>query len=827
MILQEIDFYFVIFSRPRTRLAPTRKAHMTACPVTFDQLAVAIEPLGLQAPSIWFGGGRVGAHVEHEGTIEEIIYYGRQPMDSHLFFKVSTHSPYPKLYCPYLLVENRAYQLEWERTRVFPAGYVSHLSLPTEGIEITHSLILFNDTLMYRIEVLKNDRQLPLRLRLSLHEYLRHLPPNRTWNDWQSDTDTGALVAKITDPARPPLGQTVSNDLAITWLGVVGTTPLQTRLFHSKRRYFETAVLPGNTAAISLLFGHTEADFKARAQALHRAGPRLGAEQLAAWERRLNEVPAVTLDRPVVESFFRQTDLMIDMLRVTDLPGAMRASVGHYWVWGWDTIVYCDSDLANGRTEFVRQALDLYRRTADPILGVGHQFTERMELSIPQALSAQGLYLNMLYQYVTYTNDLSVLREFYPFARQIFQRTIAQGQSANLFKGTALWPDHPRFAGQAAPEGKVSDHNLSIFNNSIFYQSARAMEHLAGLMNDAETATAARAAWRPQETAFRELFWDKNRNYWLDSLESDTLTPRRSYPSHALLWVNSFARELVAGREEACAEFLATQHACGGGIRPYPLWDTAFNGDGNQLGQWYPTCPDHFFLKTMGATGRQAMLQRWLGWVDAFWKQYTVPEGLTLEAENDGPHRPDSPGGKQPFTIKPWHMAIIKSIVGIDLDHRGLTFGPGLDEPVRLERLPFQGHQISVTTAGAGIYPQTITVNNQPVIGSCRIPADLGTAPKLHLSITRTHERPRSPLILAADGAALSRLSATPGALRVHLDSTGSVRVWFYSPTQPRVTWRGSACAVTYDPSSNRSSILLLPEEREVLLQGDLAITTV
>lgn len=807
--------------------------------VTFDSLAVATEPKGLQPPSVWFGGGRVGAHVEHEGTIEELVYYGAQPMNRQLFFKVTKHSPYQKLFCPYLLVENRAYLLEWERTRVFPAGYVSHLSLPDEGIEITHSLIMFNDAVMYRVEALRNEHQRPLHLRLSLHEQLRHIPADRVWGDWREDVIPGALVAEITDPAHPsktryPNPATVSDatpqakapmadgELATTWLGVVGSVPLTTRRFWSGRRYFETEEMQGNAATVSILFGLSETEFNARAAALRCDGPRLGADQVAGWERRLAELPAVALDRPVVESFFRQAGLMVDMLRVTDLPGAMRAAVKQYWVWGWDTMVYCDSDLVNGRADFVRQALDLYRRTADPVLGIGHQFSEKLEVLIPQALPAQGLYFNMLYQYVTFTNDESVLEEFYPFALKIFQRTIALGRSAGLFKGTALWPDHPRFAGQSGAEGEVSDKDLSIFNNGIFYQSARAMEHLAGLMNDADTARAAREAWQPLEASFRNLFWDAERGYWLDSLESDTLAPRRCYPSHAILWINPFAKELVAGREEECADFLATQHACHGGIRPYPLWDAAFNGDGNQLAQWYPTCPDLFFLKTMGATGRQAMLKRWLGWVDAFWRQYTVPEGLTLEAENDGPHRPDCPGGKQAFTIKPWHMAIINTIAGIDLDHGGITVCPGLDEPVSLARLPFQGHQISVATAGAGIYAQTIAVNGRPLAGSCKIPADHCTDPQLHLSITRTTERPRSPQILSADGARLTGLTVENGTVRTHLDCPGSVRVWMLAPAKPHVTWKGAPIDSTYDEPSGRASVLLAPEA--ILLEGELTI---
>ena len=805
-------------------------------PITFDELSVATEPGGLHVPSIWFGGGRIAAHVTHYGGIDEINYYGAQPIDRRLFYKVNNHSPYERLFCPYLLIGDKAWQLELNQTRIFPGGYTSRMAVPEEGVEIAHSLILLDDAILNRVEVLRNDGARPLRLRLSLHEHLRKTLPHRTWGEWREDIVPGAQVITVADPEGTlekyypsiltpgePNNPAASGNSVTTWIGVVGSTSVGTRIFFTKRHHFTTEEIKGNTGAICVLFGKDEAEFKVRAALLQSDGPRLGAEVVAGWEEKLRAAPALALDRPVVESFFRQAGLINDSLKPADLPGGMRAAAGHYWVWGWDTIVYCDSDLVSGRAAFVRDALDLYRRTAHPQLGIGHKFSERMELLVPQALSAQGLYLNMLYQHAAHTGERAVLEDFYPFALSIFQRTISQGRCEGLFTGSALWPDQPRFAGHANAEGEVSDRDISIFNNGIFYQSARAMEHLAGMMGDAETARTAREIWMALEASFRKFFWDPERNYWFDSLETGSLTPRRSYPAHAVIWINPFARDLVGGREEACADFLAANHACAGGIRPYPAWDSAFNGDGNQLAQWYPTGPDVYFLKTMGATGRQAMLERWLGWVEEFWGSYTVPEGLTLEAENDGPHRPDCPGGKQPFTVKPWQMGIITAILGIDLDHGGMTAGPGLDEPVTLVRLPFQGRQFSISTKGEGLHVAKITVNGKEVAGSYKIPVDHCADAQQDIQITRTDKPPTGPVILSADGAALSEVTVNGGTLKARIECPASVRVWFYSPARPRVTWENQPVDAAYDEQTGRASILLVPEN--TLLEGELSVS--
>ena len=87
------------------------------------------------------------------------------------------------------------------------------------------------------------------------------------------------------------------------------------------------------------------------------------------------------------------------------------------------------------------------------------------------------------------------------------------------------------------------------------------MEHLAGLMGDADTGKLARRAWMELEQTFRERFWDAKKGFWADSLDSRNLSRRESYPSHAILWITPFARELIGARAEQCADFMARHHA--------------------------------------------------------------------------------------------------------------------------------------------------------------------------------------------------------------------------------------------------------------------------
>jgi hypothetical protein len=747
-------------------------------------------PEGLGTSTVWFGGGRVGVSVADHGGLEEIVYFGAQPLHCREFFRSTARSAYPRVFRSYLLVDERAYTLELHRTEIFPAGYRSRLEIPEEGVSVEHWLVVVNDAFLQGFRVRSNARRRELRLRTALHNYTRTSPEGRTWSDWKKDR-WGAWTAEVTDRQ----GGGPSN----TWCGVVSDRKLSARSFHSGKLFFETDGVRSGAVSAAVLFGLSQRSFGQRLRALRRGASAEARAALNAWRARLETTPTMRGVPPAVASFFRQQPLILDSLSLTDVPGAMRASVGHYWVWGWDAMVYGDGYLFGGRPGFVRAALDLYERTADPEKGIAHALNPDLTIGGYQTPAAQGLYGIWLYLYAAHTGDLATVRRHYPFAR-----TLKRDRRHGLCVGASLLPDFPQYAGH-------NGHDISVFNNSIFYQSARCMEHLAGMMGDAATARSARAAWRASEDAFRKLFWDAKRGYWVDSLDSRSLSPRRSYPSHAILWVTPFARDLVAGREAPCAAFLAEHHAFAGGIRMFPLWDRAFNGDGNQFGQHYPVGSDVAFLNLMAADGRQELLERWLRWVDEFWRQYTVPEGVTVEAENDGPRRPDCPGGKQPFAAKAWQIGLLNGVLGVHFDVGGITAGPGLDRPLALSRVCFQRKRWTIATKGKGPYVRLLRINGKAVRGTCRVPADLSTGRSVHLEIVRSLKPSAAPQLVAADGARISSVEQGANTLRLRLSAPGAVRVWFRARGRCTPTWNGEAIPVERHRSCDRQCVLLVP----------------
>ncbi|MCY3018249.1 MAG: hypothetical protein NTW87_04350 [Planctomycetota bacterium] len=646
-------------------------------------------------------------------------------------------------------------------------------------------------------------------MQTALHNYNRVSLERRTWTDWRADK-AGAWTAAITDAGDGKESR--------TWCGVVADWPLSLRVFHSEKRFFETDTFTRGAVTIAVLFGHGRQEFRKRAQSLRRGASGEAQRAVKLWGARLAAVPSVRGLPPAVASFHRQQPLILDSLMVRDAPGAMRASVGHYWVWGWDTIVYGDSYRFGGRADFVRDALNLYKRTADPRDGIAHAFGPDFSVSCSQALAAQGLYGVWLYNYAAHTGDMRTVRRHYAFARTLFARTLQRDRRKGLCVGTALFPDFPKFAGH-------NGYDISVFNNGIFYQAARCMEYLAGMMGDADTGRMARRAWMEFEQTFHEHFWDAKKGFWVDSLDIRSLFRRESYPSHAILWVTPFARELIAGRAGQCAAFMARHHAFQGGIRMYPAWDNAFNGDGNQLGQYYPVGTDVAFLNLMAASGRQRWLEKWIEWVGQFWEQHTVPEGMTAEAENDGPHRPDCPGGKQPFAAKAWQIGLLNAIVGVHFDAGGITVGPGLDRPLLLSNLPFHGKRWTISTRGRGPFIRRLTVNGRTTKGSCKVPADLCTGKNIRLDIERTAQLSGAPQLLSANGAEVTRVEQTARTLHCRLTASGAVRVRFQAGGTCAAAWNGVPVVVEHTGADAGQTVLLLPR-LDGRLAGELAVRT-
>ena len=626
-----------------------------------------------------FANGRLGVTLNDFGGLYEIIFWGKQPDESSaLVFKGDCASSYTRLFRAQLLVGDDAWHLDFEETEILACGYVSHFTVPSSGVKVRHALTLVHEALVFSIEVLRNPEGRPLRQRFEQHGYTRTSHPMRTMSDWKADIDAGwSFVVKdrvgnegwqkMQDEMKQPPRE---GHFPISSAGLreggahiafVSDLGMDFRTTRSGREYFTGSSFTDGAHASALIFATGRAELEEEAKWFSADMAARAVAVQTEVRRHITEVPQVESGNQIFDSLAANIPSLVESLIVRDVPGAMRASATHYWVWGWDTMMASEAYMLGGRSDFVREALRFYRDNAHPALGVGHMFSRDLGVRLAQAPAAQCLYTVMLYQYLTHTDDMATTREFFPFAKQTFERTLSTVNEHGLGKGIALFPDYPQHCGQ-------DGNDLSSFNNSLLYQAARCMESLGPMFEDRELGENAALISRRLEKAFPTLMWDAEKGYIYDSIHSETLEPRKSYAGHALLWQSTFANDLMPDQLAACGRFQAKHHQATRGFLPYPRWDIGWDGDGNQLNQIWAT-EDAFVTRCLAAAGLQDGLERWIDNCAWFWEQLTVIEGYTSSTLNES----GTPRCARRYT----GFRSEKHLHGVSRQLRGTADGPG------------------------------------------------------------------------------------------------------------------------------------------------------
>ncbi|MBA3683815.1 MAG: hypothetical protein H0W72_01005 [Planctomycetes bacterium] len=780
---------------------------MTKAPIPFaDAAGRPLTRGGLGFPICWFSGGRTACAIADHGGVEEIVFFGLQPAHHQCFFRAGNRSAYARLFRAQVLVDDRPYTLEFTSGRLHPSGWTGTMTIPGEGVELTVAMICTNQGLTQAVRALRNPRRRRLGLRLMLRDYVRVEMPGRTWSPWTMTAKSANCSVEDVPAPRQPGGDAENavvypdhGRTCTTLISVVGDGGVSMRTWRSQLRSFTAGGGGRDGVGISLVFATDAAGLRAERKRLNGGIAAAAWATVAEWAATERSAPQPEGLPPLLASFAKQAPALLRAAMPADLPGALRSSYNSYWVWGWDTLVMAHTDSLISGPRRVGEILDLMARHAHPAHGFGHAFDGQMRVTLTQALPAQGLFAVAAWGQWAVAGDLAPAQRHWPLLVAWLRRSLALPARDGLIPGIAMFPDHPQDVGQTGDD-------LSTFNNAIFFQACRCIEHLAGALDDAATATAAADAAEACRLGFRRRLWDAKRGFWCDSLDATSLRRRPSYPAHAIIWVTPFARELV-GDAEAAADFMERNHRCAGGLRMYPSWDPAFNADGNQLGQHYPPGQDPLYVRLMATTGRQQRLREWLAWVETYWSSLTVPEGCTLDAQNDGPQRPDLPGGRQMFSVKAWYDVLIGAILGIGCDPSGLTVEPGLDGPLAWRGLPLHGRRWTIDVTGRGPHLARVVVAGTPWTGTHKVPLP-GRGPAT-IVIRRSAKAPRHCVLRSADGAEVLASGIARGCLKIRLRSQCRVLVRLWSPSRPHVEVDGAAAAFAWDAAGGIADVWL------------------
>ncbi|PTX96078.1 hypothetical protein DB345_09770 [Spartobacteria bacterium LR76] len=674
-------------------------------------------PRGFPLAHVHFSGGRTGMTVASHGGLINLIYYGRQSLGGASLFRSSfAHSSWPKLFRLVLEVDGRGHYPGFHNTRLYPFGF------ETEGrfqdVRYGFQMFLLNDALVQRVRILENPRERRMSLKVVLHGFVNTTPGYRTWTPWVPRPDglgvTAAavdripesqLLAQIEDrkknPVQNPTFENTDVAEAETHVGLLATQALtleSTGGVHEGFKHYLRSDLVGDEAAFTVCFSPSEETLTARMRELRQSACADCDALVLSYHTRLSTAPRIEVQPPALRSCLENIPAVLDSLKVADLPGGMRAAAHGYWVWSWDDLVYPEAHLFAGDADFVRDALRFAVKTADPVLGIPHQFNTRLVPQMVMAFPAQCLFITTLYSYYCHTGDRAFLGEALPLAFWILEkcgRDVVAG--TGLVRGTSLYPDFPGLMGQ-------DGQDISSFNNSIYYQALAAMSRLtahlaAGGEGDRYRALsedfAARAA--AAREAFVRHFFDEEKGYFYDSISAVDLTPRQHYPVYAILWTTPFARDLLGGHEKRIAAFMNRNFLRPHGLGMYPGWDAAWMRDGNQCGAYYPVV-EPFFRNVMALAGRSAEIKAWTRSVAWFWSSHTIPEGLTYETESE---LPDNPGTKQAFAAKAWYGLFFRTVLGLEAGLDGLSVNPGpFSFPVEVSGLKFRGRSVDIGISG-------------------------------------------------------------------------------------------------------------------------------
>ena len=676
---------------------------------------------GIGVDRLAFSGGRLAVEMVRHGGLSRIIYFGNQRGCDQEFFHGDPLSAWVELFRPAVRLDNEnRYALEFHNTVIFPNGFRS--SCEFEGVKFSHELILENQEMMFRLTRLSGgeDRKIAFEL-INTDLCTRTDKAIRSWEKVNNDFPLWRIVDHYPDAevaaernagyrtlaqrGDPFVAPTPHSE---TFFGICGSSPICFRetpwMF---RKHYFSQELNGSNAVFVLGFGHAGAAELIERLKMHSRAP----EHKFRFPDGEGS-PRFKSNHPVLDSFLANAPDILDSYAVDDVSGGMRAADSGYWIWGWDSMVWAEAFPQLNRLEQMAGVLDFYCRTASPQSGIFHEMHPDLRAYKSMAFAPQCLYAVMLYQYLVYSGRTEVAGRYLRFAEEIVSRAGEfEVAGSGLLRGVSLYPDHPEDLDQDGDD-------ISVFNNSIYYQALRSLEELERAFENPEKSMFYRTLAERTRRGF-ERFYDPQAGYFCDSLSARDFSMRRHYPVYAILFVTEFADELLENKRSAVAEFMNEHFSTRQGARILPLDDPAFLRDGNQLGMYMPST-ERFYRVMSHTMDPVRNLEKWKNDIICNWKLLTLPEALTCEYENHG-ITPDNPGRKQFFTLKPWVGNWFLFALGIHCDLDGIVFASFADAGTEVSGLHWRGKTLCIRNCGSSGKVSSIRINGKAAAGTDRV----------------------------------------------------------------------------------------------------------
>lgn len=758
---------------------------------------------GIPQTPRWFADSRLAFAMEETG-IPEVAYYaegGGTIFLRHLWdgFRY------------YLVKDGLNYKPVYQNSRIWPFGIESEWEF--QGFRFIHKVLAVEERMVFEITSpydmpdgfqFKFDFNVDFALTHSDARDFRYpRKPGRQWKPWTfsktENTLTGGYYQATSKTSVTAEDYTVccviGADFPLDYsIDVKGHVPVLTSpVLHAGKSYrvvigFGT---DGQTAR------------KRNAHFIRRAQESIEG-QYDRYRRLVDTLPQLHSPYPELNAYFSLLPLYHESLKVTDVPGAIRAKTWRYWVWGWDGMTHNSATAYWGDTQHIKAMLQFYRETADPQEGIAHSYGKDMKVGEYSQVPAQCMYLVLLQLYYDHTHDIALVKENFAFAKNIYQMAVAKEvRQTGLTQGKSLFPDYRDLVGETG-------NDISALNNSIFYCASRSMNRLAAILGDEEIERLSLRFSNKLEAHFPKHFFNCEKKYIASSLDASTLKQRDVYQSCSLRWENNYYYELIKPVIADCLDFVATHMVCTPGIREIPKWCSAYGADTNQLQAWWPVA-DESFVRMINLGNRRDLIDRWIGWLCYWHGLLTCPEAVSCHIETN---RPETDrwsalkGTWQAFTMRTWYQAIVHGVVGVDADAGGITFYPYSGEEMTLRGLHYLGKTFDIHMKESGPFIEYVEVAGKRLIGTHKLPLECYQHQE-HVTITvkRVASPPGPVIIKGGMGILISQYRYSPEKICAKLKGAGCSRLDVWALSEPIITIDGEDIEVEYDEKTNLASI--------------------
>lgn len=644
----------------------------------------------------FYMSGRISVKVSDIANIFQVNYIGSQAHTALRFYEGAENCTFGRFMMPQVIIGDNRYRLTFENTTHYPFGYSSECTL--EGVRLRHELVLDGNALFRRITVVENPENKPVRA------VCVQLNPGMTRMKLHMNDAKNALVGSRMD------GQ------AVTTLEIGSMNPVAFPLNDrpEKPLAFGSHGVgrdeDGFPKILSFRFDMIEKE-PAKEHVFWAVFDKRGNEDLSS--ARIDRVYADLRAKCANDARFLTGDSVVDNALGFCMPwgaaeevdgiGAFRASPT-YWVWGWDAMVHYGVQAMTGRAAEVKRMLEFFRDVADQDDGILHAYGTSFRLgrsdmksrdstapgnSISMAPHVQLFYVVLLHDYYCLTGDRRTLDDLLPFAERLVERALSRAlPGEHLCRGYGFFPDNPY-----AVEQQKDD--ISLINNSIYYQGICAYADLTGKMKD------------ECEAVRRELakkLWDAKEGFWSDAYDVHGNARRPHYPVYGLFRISPFSQTAEVAPWDALAEYMKSRFFNNCYLAMFSPKSESHLADGNQLGAYYPVT-DRTYWNVMNAAGRIDALEDYMTIVRRHWEVLTYPEGQSSDVCNNDPaDYSDELGNKQFFASKGWLADALELNLGIKWTTAGLSFHAiGDGRPFAVENLTLRGSKLTVRRVGRGV----------------------------------------------------------------------------------------------------------------------------